>query len=471
MFTTKYFFTLLQLLLLCSCVKDAQELQQQGRIAYYQSDSSATRIVMGIYARMADGSASSYRTALLTGVSGDELTVFTKAELSDLYRNKMQPDNIYAYWYWKDAYACIYMANDVLDGCGQSSVLTPAVKSQLMGEAYFIRAYEYFYLVNLFGSVPVSTSIDVSENAKLRRERITAVYEQIVADLKKACDLLHDGYAASNSLPGSQERTRPNKATAAALLARVYLYSQKYPEAASLASSLIESKDRYELVSPEHVFLKNSREAIWQLMPSSPNYLNLNTHEGREFILIYPPRLTTQVALAADYVNSFDHQDIRKSLWIGRLNDSSVNPRVTYYYAYKYKVRSGTQLSEYTMIFRLAEQYLIRAEAMVYMGKVKEALADVDVLRRRAGLSPLAGIEPVISAEDALKVILKERQWELFTEGGHRWFDLRRTNNIDVIMPQACAAKETQWRTEKQLWPVPAEEIRRNANLTQNKGY
>jgi hypothetical protein len=119
------------------------------------------------------------------------------------------------------------------------------------------------------------------------------------------------------------------------------------------------------------------------------------------------------------------------------------------------------------MVLRLAEQYLIRAEARAMQGKLPGAISDVDRIKVRAGLLPIAEIDPGIGREALLEVIMEERKKEFFAEWGHRWFDLKRTATaMEVLQPI-----KGQWKNTSLLYPVPEEERMKNPNLDQNEGY
>jgi hypothetical protein len=125
----------------------------------------------------------------------------------------------------------------------------------------------------------------------------------------------------------------------------------------------------------------------------------------------------------------------------------------TYFFPSKYKAKNTSgSVSEYLMVFRLAEQYLIRAEARVQQNNFGGAQNDLNAIRTRAGL-------PNTIANDQtslLAAILKERQVELFTELGHRWLDLKRTENVNAVMSVVTPLKTNgaSWQSYQQLYPV-----------------
>jgi hypothetical protein len=170
------------------------------------------------------------------------------------------------------------------------------------------------------------------------------------------------------------------------------------------------------------------------------------------------------VFLSEDLVNSFESGDNRKS-WIDSLTVSSIK----YYFPYKYRsATQGASVTEYLTVFRLAEQYLIRSEARAQMDKIAESISDLNAIRARAGLSNTFAN----NKNSILAAILNERRFELFTEWGHRWLDLKRTQNIDAIMSIETPKKSgSNWIPSQKLFPLPFADIQRNPNLVQNSGY
>jgi hypothetical protein len=119
------------------------------------------------------------------------------------------------------------------------------------------------------------------------------------------------------------------------------------------------------------------------------------------------------------------------------------------------------------MVLRLGELFLIRAEARAQQNNLQSALSDLNVIRKRAGLPNVN-----VNGKDSLLLsILHERQVELFAEWGHRWFDLKRTGNIDRIMNLVTPQKGGIWKTTSRLFPLPEGDIEKNNNLNQNPGY
>jgi hypothetical protein len=427
----------------------------------FSNDATATAAMAGIYGQMLANSnvigGSATDLSFYAGLSADELTAYSSdATLQQLYNSTVSVStaNIGTY-YWTKSYNLIYQANAMIEQLAVSTTVTDAVKKQLSGEAKFVRALYHFYLVNLFGDVPVVTSTDYRINNIAVRTPKAQVYDQIIADLKDAQGSLAAGYVTGVNV-ATTERTRPNSFAATALLARAYLYANKYDLAEAQATAVINNSAQYSIVSNfANVFLKNSAEAIFQLQGVGTS--NTNTYAGARFIFSTTPNL---VALTPALVNSFEPGDARKTNWVGSLTVGAN----TYYYPYKYKIVSNATISEYSMVLRLAEQYLIRAEARV-QNNLPGAIGDLNVLRARASLPALS---TTLSPAQVTTAIEHERQVELFTEFGHRWLDLKRTGRADAVLGQL---KGANWQPTDVLYPLPLTEIQTNQNLTQNPGY
>ena len=442
----------------------------------YEQNSTAEAAVTAIFSLMAQGGMADGQQSISCdmGLSADELVNFSSdITLSKFYSNSLV-SNMNPY-FWPDIYQKIYIANSAIEGLTSSTTLSFGIKQQLLGEAKFIRAFQYFYAVNLYGDVPLTLTTDFRINIVLKRSPQKDVYAQIIADLKDAQILLSDDYKLPTGKP-TMERVRPNKATATALLARVYLYQSDWVNAEQQANSLLINNTKYALESNlNNTFLTTSTEAIWQLYAVNPQ---INTNDGTVFILIGTPSESYPVALSSAIIGAFEPGDNRFNNWVGIFQDTSKRPFTNYYYPYKYKQEYGAPITEYQTLFRLAEQYLIRAEAEIQQNKVANGVADLNVLRRRARAAatvaipnPLPDLPTNLSKADALTAVLHERQVELFTEWGHRWFDLKRTGNLDAVMSSLNMVKNRIWTPDAQLLPIPRGEIIANPNLIQNKGY
>jgi hypothetical protein len=447
----------------------------------YAVDGSAIAVMTGLYDNLSANGTSSFTgstsISLFSGLSADELTLYSGIATIDI-KYFYYTNTLYALQsgqvgsdYWSQAYtnAGIYTCNASIEGLTSSGSLTPSVKQQLLGESYFMRAFFYFYLVNLYGEVPLVTSTNYKTNELLPRATTDQVYAQIISDLKAAQGLLSPNYINGTLTPyeSNPQRVRPTKWAADALLARTYLYTKDYPDAVLQTDSVINNTLLYSLDTLNGVFLMNSTEAIWQLQPTN---LQHNTEDGWLFILTAtgPNAASWPVYLSSDLLNTFEPGDGRRANWV---NSVIVNAD-TFYFPYKYKsATEGAALTEYQMVFRLGEQYLIRAEAEANgaSGGTTAAIVDLNIIRSRAGLPNYSGATDAPSVSNA---ILHERQVELFTELGQRWMDLKRTGSVDAVMTLACPRKNNAtWNSYQQLYPVLPSDILADPNLTQNPGY
>lgn len=424
----------------------------------FADDATATASVVSIYSRLMENQSNSMVSgnqsiSVIAGTSSDEQQVYTVlATLVEFGRNNIAISNSYNAKLWGDAYANIYAANAVIEGLSASTKVSDNTKKQLMGEAYFVRAFMHFYLVNLYGAVPYVTTTNYQINQTVSRLAVTDVYNKIIEDLVQAKSLLADNYIFSGN-----ERTRPTKMAAAALLARVYLYTGDWAKAETEASAAISTTALFNLPALAQAFLKGSREAIWQLQPVRPG---TSSGEGVAFFFASVP---TRTALTSSLANSFETGDMRKTTWMATKTAGTA----TNYQPNKYKERtiSATAVpAEYLIVLRLAEQYLIRAEARANLNNISGSAADLNAVRTRAGLGGTSANDKAT----LLAAIEKERRVELFSEWGHRWFDLKRTSRADAVL---APVKGANWQTTDQVYPIPQTELDRNKNLVQNPGY
>jgi len=386
------------------------------------------------------------------GIYADELDYYGfNADQMQLYNHNVIADNNLLLVWWEQAYSLIYAANDIIRGVESSKDLNIEGKKTFQGQALFVRAYLHSLLVSLFGDVPYITNTDYLTNNKVSRLAEEEVYVRIIEDLTEAMALLE----SIGSI--SEERVWPDSDAVKALLARMYLYTENWEMAAATSTELI--TDFPLEAELNHVFLKDSPETIWQLRADDD--FPKNTREAGQLIIQTVPGQT--YALTDEFLASFEVGDLRSDHWIGSATDAENG--TTLYFAHKYKAGiNETESLEYSILFRSAEQYLIRAESRAYLGNLVGAQNDLNAIRNRAGLSNTMAN----TMEGVLKAILQERKIELFTEQGHRWFDLKRTGNagneLNGIKPN--------WQENHVLLPVPEDELEINPNmLPQNPGY
>jgi starch-binding outer membrane protein, SusD/RagB family len=422
----------------------------------FKDEGLAVSAITGIYSEMmtSGGRFSSGEVTFYAGMAADELMFLSPSFRDEFVRNQItetgQPILLSAFW--DKAYRYIYTANICLEKMyAPTATISVKTKRMLDGECRFIRAFSYFHMVNLFGAVPLALGSDFRVNMTLPRSSINDVYKQILEDLEIARELLLDDYPTA-------ERVRPNKYAVLALLAKVYLYRNEWAKAEETATQII-NYPLYRLDTLDSVFKKSSVEAIWHLLPVNSNFNN--TWEGN---IIIPP--SNSYVVTDTLYKSFEAGDRRRSVWLSPKTVPG-SPPVTRYYPAKYKIKTHQSAKlEYYVVFRLAEQILIRAEARAHLGKLTEAAADLNMIRNRAWLP-----NTTANTQDALyAAIARERKIELFAEWGNRWYDLKRTQKADAELKN-LPAKAASWSLNDTLWPIPNSQIIVNPNLTQNPGY
>ncbi|WPV67849.1 RagB/SusD family nutrient uptake outer membrane protein [Chitinophaga sp. LS1] len=435
----------------------------------YQTNANAIAVLNGIYASMSSktipngGSINSFMS-FYPGLSADEFTLYsgvTNQNYIAFYHNELlnsSGPNV-----WTTCYPYIFQLNSAIEGISASKGLSKAVKDELLGEAKFLRAFNYFYLVNLYGPVPLAITSDYKINMLLSRSDTSKVYQQIVADLQDASGLLNSNFVGKDAISVSTERTVPNKWAAKALLARVFLYRKDYGNAVVLSTEVINNTSLFSLTDLTDVFLKNSKEAIWQIQPVN---LGWNTEDGKLFVIPRTgPSDNNPVYLSYQLLNSIENNDLRFTNWI----DTITVGGILYRYPFKYKNATlNNSVTEYQMMLRLAEQYLIRSEANAQLNNFSASISDLNIIRNRAGLPNYEGTN---SQQILLDSIMHERQVELFTEMGHRWMDLKRTGAVNNVMSDIAVNKGGVWSSNDQYYPISTLELQYGPNLVQNEGY
>jgi starch-binding outer membrane protein, SusD/RagB family len=417
----------------------------------FSNDSLAQAAVTGIYIKIM--SSTKYLlnggVSVYAGLSADEITRTVSMPNEDQfgYNTLLSNNQLVGTNLWKTAYACIYQCNICIEQLQKSNGVTAALKKQLTGQVQFVRALCYYYLVNLYGEVPLALTTNADANAILPRSAETKVYEQITADLQ----------SAALFLTGDVANTLPSRFAAQALLARVYLHRGYWGGAEAAATTVINS-GKYQLPNDlNSVFKATSPEVIFQWAPVVQNF---NSVEGNSFIPASQTATPVYIIMPS-LVASFETGDLRKENWLKEAKAGNQ----TIYYPYKYKVRVSPAPTEYNIVLRLGEVYLVRAEARMEQKRIADAVSDINVVRNRAGISP---VSDTISYDQCAAAIEQERRTELFTEWGHRWIDLKRTKRADAVL---SIIKGSNWQSTDHLYPIPLSEIETDPYLKQNPGY
>lgn len=367
--------------------------------------------------------------------------------LTQIYNKQIPVDNIFVRDTWLDSYKVINDVNNVLSAI--SNVL-PNRQKKVEGEAKFIRGTVYFELVRLYAKawndgdpnsndgVPIiltPTRAPLGDANKKGRDKVAAVYAQVITDLTEAEAALpvSNGFFAT-------------KNAAAAMLARVYLQKGDYPNAAAAANRVIAS-NRYSLVQPYADAFPFNPSNLSEVVPNTSEdifAIQVTNSQGiNDFNTYFSPFGRGDIDIRDEHLNLYNPLDERLNVFY---DDGSGSIRTG-----KFDMIYGN-----VHIIRLAEMYLIRAEANFRAGTTVGAtpLADINRIRARVGLPPYVGTV-------TLAQILLERKLELAFEG-HNLHDVKRLQK---------SVGALAWNAPKLIFPIPDRERKVNPNLSQNAGY
>lgn len=417
----------------------------------FEDVQTANAALAGLYAGLRDNSpVAGNQAGELFGSYTDDLDSYATTSVNgifDIYRNQQIAANPTIYSYWSSAYQNIYTANAIVEGVENSSSISENEKDRIKGEALLMRSILYLYLQQIFGDIPYPVTTNYQVNQTLPKTTSSEVLARLESDLSLSMNLLKDDYR-------NAERIYPNKKAAQLMLAKIYMIQYRWNDAEAVLKSIVQSPLYQFENNITKVFQKTGTHILWQLKPKNPGD---PTKEAMNYYFINAA--PTNYALAQDLVNSFSNGDLRKQNWMAVV---SFNGN-TWFRADKYKNRTNNS-TEYSIVFRLEEVYLLLAEALVQQNKLLEALPYVNATRLRAGLSALTGTttQPAL-----LNEIILENRKEFFTEMGHRFFDLKRTNRLNTLI-----TVKPNWKSYHNLWPLPQQELLLNSNLNpQNTGY
>lgn len=387
---------------------------------------------------------------------------------------------------WRGPWPGILRSNIVLSAAPNLAI-DETIKNRSMGEAYFLRAHYYFILVRFFGDLPLITTPQNS-GSELYPARVSKslIYEQIIADLEKAAELLPNKSDYSGSDIG-----RANKGAALGELAEVYLtlgnnwqkvvdlttqveglgFGLNTNYADNFNSSTENSKESLFEVQYEsdggYSFWDNENQASWTspfMGPRGSNFV------GGGFGWNQPTQ---------EFVDSYEANDNRKNVTIfydgapafdGKTYQTSFS--TTGFNVRKFLVPLSVSSSYDNSplnfpILRFSNILLMKAEALNELEQTSQAETSLNKVRNRAGLS---NITTGLSQAAFRNAVLNERRIELAFEG-QRWFDLVRVLNGQYGLDFLHSIGKTNATTKHLLFPIPQIERDRNPKLTQNPGY
>lgn len=437
-----------------SCEKIIETDLPQNQIAteaVFNDVQTANAALSALYAGLWDSSpVAGDQSGRLLGMYTDDLTYHTTATnngFPEIFNNTLIDSSIPVNSFWTSAYQKIYYANSILEGVAKSQGIPDKDRSRIIAETLTIRSLLFFYLQQMYGDIPYPVTTNYSVNQTISKSSSDEVLDRIETDLSEAILMLNDTYR-------NAERIFINKKAAELILAKVFMQRKKYMHAEVLLKNILQSPLYVFQNDVTKVFQKSGTHILWQLKPK-----NSGDATKEASIYYFTNAAPTAFSLTPSLISSFPSGDLRRQSWIAAVTVGGN----TWYRAEKYKLRSANT-TEYSVVLRLEEVYLLLAESLVQQNSITEALPYINKTRARAGL-PLLGSG--VNQATLLSEILDENRREFFTEVGNRFLSLKRNDQLNQL-----TATKPNWKDYHRLWPIPQKELLLNSKLNpQNTGY
>ncbi|GAB1856926.1 RagB/SusD family nutrient uptake outer membrane protein [Flavobacteriaceae bacterium MHTCC 0001] len=449
----------------------------------------------------------------------DEFNIFPFGSNTAMSTFLGNPGDRWATEPWQELYKSIFRCNNIIINVTEEGIPDTTTRENLVGQAYFLRAFDYWYLLNLYGNVPLITTLPDLNNLLVKQAEPETVWGQIISDLEMAEKMLPDSWSGD-------DLGRATSGAATALKGKSYLYMKQYDLAATTFSSLI---GKYNLLPGDRygenfgITNENNSESVFELQ-----YLGQETFiwgtdipgtgtQGNYHIDYAPPTkspdqghvvnpwlrklfedngdtVRRNETLAYDYPGATGYGGLDFTVDmaddIAVANDAGVEPIFTKKYSgMDLGVRAdvsagGANTGNNWRIIRYSDVLLMLAEALNEDNMTSQAIQYIDMVRERAGLSLIANTNPGISQADMRQAIIEERAMELAGEG-HRFFDLVRwgladeylgatsmhvTNGSQTYHPKSISGGTFQSGKHELVW-IPNSERDANPSLGQNPGY
>lgn len=399
---------------------------------------------------------------------------------------QLSPQNDVLYYFWQRVYQVVGNANIAIRYIEKGPVSEP-LKSRLLGEAKFLRAMGYFYLVQLWGDVPMPTDQVNAANDENGYPRTPAadVYQLIVDDLKYAQDNLFD--------KSKMEKGRANKQAAQALLGKVYLTLKDYPNAKTALEPLMSTSETRLMDHFEDLFKndesgENNIESLFEFQYSTESGYTQGVSGilGSWNISADQPGGGGQAAIPTPYAaNIYPLEDsLRKDASLRSVYyDGNGNPGLNDWWGdvgkphlkkYEQKPNQASSAASRNIYYlRYADAVLMYAEALNELGQTPEALTYLNKVRTRAGVRNLEDVIGAVPTQEQFRdSMVTERIKELMFEGW-RWFDLKRWGLL-IERTKLYNTESTNNMADPRnlLYPIPYNELMANKAITdQNPGY
>lgn len=346
---------------------------------------------------------------------------------------------------WRSFYYVSYIANTIIENGETMTEATSTERSQLIGEAYMLRAYMHFVLVNLYGepythcdpvtskAIPLKLNSDV--NATLKRNTVEEIYTSILSDINKAKELLNvdtwdEGFTY-----------RFNRLSIDAFLAKVYLYMGDWDNAYQYASNVITQHGDLEDLTTSSV------------LPS--HYKSVEAILSMENIM--PAIYQTEGRINTELLNLYRSGDMRKSKYYRQVTASIST------------LQKGGN-NEYRCTFRSSEFYLIAAEAALELEDLDKARLHLTTLmkaRYHKNIFPKEETKVNNMNQDELRQEIQDERFRELAFEGHRWFDLRRTTQPALTKKYQNSTYTLEQNDSRYTLRIPSEAIEANPGLAE----
>ncbi len=433
----------------------------------------------------------------------------------ELENFKSNADNEIAEEYFKAQYEGIARCNMSLRYIPDvkcDSDMNESLKQRLLGEAYFLRAYYYFRLVRTYGGVPITLQMEGDDSKwDLARNSASEVYAQIISDLKEAESRLWQ-----KSATGGADMGRATKGAAQAMLMKVYMYMHDYKNAKTWGDKFLKDQaSEYNLAadfaSNFTLAGENNEESIFEIQYANEGTSDYNPGNGATrgtFTTILTRSRSTNMGDEGwgfnkpthNLYDEFEEADsLRRNATIILLDSDHLGDQDTYLgtaylnrktglynddgTGYTYTLAHATRGVLNNKQYRLADFYLLYAEACLETGDDATATTYLNKVRTRAKVPTYPGYKFKVNGVEIASPTLKEairheRRMELAMEG-HRWFDLVRWGVAYDVMTAYMAKESAEAKAEMQpfikgvheLLPIPNKQRQLNGLLDQNPGY
>jgi hypothetical protein len=449
----------------------------------------------------------------------ERFKTYTNNSTSEIHFNSLTPNNNWADW--SPLYTVIGRANlniakfpliNSYATPGSKDVITDATLKSYLSQCYAMRAMCYFYILRVWGDAPIRTTpfLDLNDDPQAARQPMTEVKKQIIADLQKAYDLVAKGATPTVWYIG--------EGAICAMMADVYMWkSHDAVITPDYANAIVWFKNLFKAKAPSGktynaagttttgsggVAADLEPTANWKSIFTNPSasletiwtiHWNVTANGCPCMSGISTATSNTPMRTAVEVFNSWGKSttDIRGKQTIDATKTDNWDRILKWYGPSGFTVATGTYLTAansalvvgsdknvYFPVYRLADMFLLYAEALNKTGDRDNARKYLNLVHVRATLPAYTTAQ--LTAENEMEdAILVERRWELFAEG-KRWFDLARTDHVIQVMDPLLisrqlteGAAQTGWGTDKRkyLWPLDRDVMNANPNLKQNKPY